>query len=222
MLKEALAWGGTGGGALGVVCGEAGVGKTALLRSFRRRQPGATVLWATCDPLFTPASLRGLVRHSRGFRGPSAGPPSHRGQPAPSSPGLGPRASFATADVVGAWEDLQFADEATLDVFTLLVRRPRRRRPWCVGPTATMRSRTPTRFGESSVSWRRNSRPKAETSTSFTRRVGQLAAPHGVPNGREPTRGPEATRSSWLKSWPGEREDPGDGEGRRAGPGDGG
>jgi MoxR-like ATPase len=42
-------------GRLLLVHGEAGIGKTALLRRFCARSgESARVLWATCDPLFTP------------------------------------------------------------------------------------------------------------------------------------------------------------------------
>src|ERR1019366_2267370 len=41
-----------------LVSGEAGIGKTALLRQFRASLPRRfSVLWGTCDPLFTPRPL---------------------------------------------------------------------------------------------------------------------------------------------------------------------
>ena len=46
----------TGRGRLVLVSGEAGVGKTALLRRFCSEQD-ARVLWGDCDPLFTPRPL---------------------------------------------------------------------------------------------------------------------------------------------------------------------
>src|ERR1700745_98524 len=47
-----------GGGGMVLVAGEAGVGKTALLRRFCAGVDGsARVLWAGCDPLFTPRPL---------------------------------------------------------------------------------------------------------------------------------------------------------------------
>jgi predicted ATPase len=45
-------------GRLLLVGGEAGVGKTALLRRFCDNRPGgARVLWGACDALFTPRPL---------------------------------------------------------------------------------------------------------------------------------------------------------------------
>jgi predicted ATPase len=45
-------------GQLVLVSGEAGVGKTALLRRFcDERAGGARVLWGACDALFTPTPL---------------------------------------------------------------------------------------------------------------------------------------------------------------------
>src|SRR5689334_11255050 len=47
-----------GHGQLILVCGEAGAGKSALLRRFARDIEGTTrLLWGDCDPLFTPAPL---------------------------------------------------------------------------------------------------------------------------------------------------------------------
>ena len=103
VLEEALAYVGRGGrGTVVVVSGEAGVGKTALLRSFCDgvARPQA-VLWGTCDPLFTPRPL-GRCSPSPRVPGASSGPPWPGRRPAPSGPGRGPRASFVTAEVVGA------------------------------------------------------------------------------------------------------------------------
>src|SRR5262245_48715271 len=52
----------TGAGRLVFVSGEAGVGKTSLMRDFRQAADrSATVLWGGCDPLFTPSPLGPLV-----------------------------------------------------------------------------------------------------------------------------------------------------------------
>jgi hypothetical protein len=49
-------------GRLVFVCGEAGVGKTLLLRRFcEERVPAVRVLWGSCDPLFTPRPLGPFV-----------------------------------------------------------------------------------------------------------------------------------------------------------------
>src|ERR1700730_2105801 len=52
----------TGFGRVVFVSGEAGVGKTALLRAFRSALgPSVRVLWGGCDPLFTPRPLGPLL-----------------------------------------------------------------------------------------------------------------------------------------------------------------
>ena len=52
----------TGRGGVAIVSGEAGVGKTALLRQFRSELPRrVTVVWGSCDPLFTPRPLGPLL-----------------------------------------------------------------------------------------------------------------------------------------------------------------
>src|SRR4051794_9086262 len=49
-------------GRLAFLCGEAGVGKTLLLRRFCEEQdPAARVLWGSCDPLSTPRPLGPLL-----------------------------------------------------------------------------------------------------------------------------------------------------------------
>src|SRR2546421_11121998 len=53
-----------------LVGGEAGVGKTALLRQFCEEcGQSARVLWGGCDPLFTPRPLGPLLAVAEGFGG---------------------------------------------------------------------------------------------------------------------------------------------------------
>jgi DNA-binding CsgD family transcriptional regulator/tetratricopeptide (TPR) repeat protein len=108
---------GSGNGELVVVAGEAGSGKTALLRRFRAEAGGA-VLWGACDPLFTPRPL-GPFADIAGRTGAladllAAGAKPYEIAGALAGPGPG------TVLVV---EDLHWADEATLDVLSLLGRR---------------------------------------------------------------------------------------------------
>ena len=51
----------TRNGRLVFVRGEAGVGKTALVRRFCDEQPATRVLWGACDALFTPRPLGPFV-----------------------------------------------------------------------------------------------------------------------------------------------------------------
>src|SRR5438477_6468118 len=59
MLADALAGvDADSGGALALVHGEAGVGKTALVQCFcREHEPTTRVLWGACESLFTPRPL---------------------------------------------------------------------------------------------------------------------------------------------------------------------
>ena len=72
-LAEMLAEvGSSGRGRLALVCGEAGIGKTALLRRFCEDASGsAHVLWGKCDELYTPRPL-GPMFEIAGRSGPLA------------------------------------------------------------------------------------------------------------------------------------------------------
>jgi len=56
-LRDAYARSAGGQGVLVLLAGEAGAGKTALLRQAVGECPGARVLWGGCDPLFAPRPL---------------------------------------------------------------------------------------------------------------------------------------------------------------------
>jgi predicted ATPase len=51
----------SGSGALCLIGGEAGVGKTALVRQLASGNTGTRILWGACDPLFTPRPLGPLA-----------------------------------------------------------------------------------------------------------------------------------------------------------------
>jgi DNA-binding CsgD family transcriptional regulator len=110
-------------GRLVVLAGEAGVGKTALLRSFCDRvlAPGR-VLWAGCEPLRTPRPLGPLLDVAEVVGGDFEELVAGGAQPHDVARALlrGLRGRHPTVLVV---EDVNWADEATLDVLTLLVAR---------------------------------------------------------------------------------------------------
>ena len=124
VLQEALASAGRDRrGAVALICGEAGVGKTALLRSFGDEVARSQrVLWGTCDPLFTPRPFGPLFAIAEGTGG-ELGPALAQGaNPHQVALALA-RELGSPAPTLLVLEDLHWADEATLDVFMLLVRR---------------------------------------------------------------------------------------------------
>jgi DNA-binding CsgD family transcriptional regulator len=113
-LDEHLGSATAGHGRLVLVGGEAGVGKTTLVRAFVEEQGGnARVVWAACDGLFTPeplAPLDELVPDLDRTGGP-------REIFAATLEELGSRPTIAV------FEDVHWADEATLDLLRYLGRR---------------------------------------------------------------------------------------------------
>ena len=95
-------------GRLILVGGEAGVGKTALVRAFAEDRD---VLWGACDPLHTPRPLGPLL--DIGLRESS---------PAALAAALLDKLREAPGTVL-VLEDVHWADEGTLDVLRLLGRR---------------------------------------------------------------------------------------------------
>jgi DNA-binding CsgD family transcriptional regulator/tetratricopeptide (TPR) repeat protein len=115
------------GGCIALISGEAGIGKTSLLQEFSRRQGSARVLWGACDDLFTPrplAPLQDIARHTKGrlLAAIDSGATRERIFTAV----LDELESGPTSLVV--FEDVHWADEATLDLLKFLGRRIQRTR----------------------------------------------------------------------------------------------
>jgi predicted ATPase len=105
------------------VSGEAGVGKTALLRRFCAESVHSPcVLWGGCDALFTPRPLGALLAVADSAGGELAEVVDHGGLPYEIVAALA-RELRARAPTVFVLEDVHWADEATLDVLRLLTRR---------------------------------------------------------------------------------------------------
>ena len=110
-----------GRGRLVLVAGEAGVGKTSLVRRFCEELPDTNgVLWGACDALFTPRPLGPIaeVADAGGgaLRAVLDGDARHHDITTALLHELRARAVLVV-------EDLHWADEATLDVFRRLARR---------------------------------------------------------------------------------------------------
>jgi DNA-binding CsgD family transcriptional regulator/tetratricopeptide (TPR) repeat protein len=109
------------GGCIAFLEGEAGLGKTALLQEFCRRQHEVPVLWGACDALFTPrplAPLHDIARQTQGALLVAV------------NSGATPDVIFAAAlhelertPALVVFEDVHWADEATLDLLKYLGRR---------------------------------------------------------------------------------------------------
>ncbi|MGA3155936.1 MAG: AAA family ATPase [Steroidobacteraceae bacterium] len=111
-------------GCVVLVGGEAGVGKTVLIQQFSDRPHGARVLWGACDALFTPQPLAPLYDIARQTQGALL---------AAIASGAARDAIFTCAleelertKTLVIFEDLHWADEATLDLLRYLGRRIRR------------------------------------------------------------------------------------------------
>ena len=112
-----------GKGRLALLAGEAGVGKSSLLRAFCGPLPDTVrVLWGACPPMLTPAPLGPMFEVAEMVGGEleelvTAGARPHEVAAALLEELRGSRPSVVVL------EDLHWADEATLDLLTLLGRR---------------------------------------------------------------------------------------------------
>jgi DNA-binding NarL/FixJ family response regulator len=112
-----------GVGRLAFVGGEAGVGKTALVRRFSDELAGsARVLWGACDPLFTPRPLGPLLDIAQMTAGELDEVVVSAAKPHEVTAALVREMRLRRPTVV-VLEDMHWADEATLDVLRLLARR---------------------------------------------------------------------------------------------------
>jgi DNA-binding CsgD family transcriptional regulator len=110
------------GGATVLVTGEAGIGKTTLLRHFTGQLRSERAFWTACDPLFTPRPLGPLIELADSVGGDLAEQIAGGGQALEVASALLRQLGHAGPTIV-VMEDVHWADEATLDVIRLLARR---------------------------------------------------------------------------------------------------
>jgi DNA-binding CsgD family transcriptional regulator/tetratricopeptide (TPR) repeat protein len=117
-------------GCIALIGGEAGVGKSALLHQFASERSGTRLLWGACDALFTPRPLGPLYDMARQAQGALL---------AAINGGAQREAIFAATldelertQTLAVFEDLHWADEATLDLLKYLGRRIHRARAMLV------------------------------------------------------------------------------------------
>src|ERR1700689_84830 len=126
-LADLTAWFGAAAereGCIALLRGEAGIGKTVLLQEFAKRQRETRVLWGACDALFTPrplAPLHDIAGQTKGALLTAV------------NSGASRDAIFTAAleelereKTLVVFEDMHWADEATLDLLKYLGRRVHR------------------------------------------------------------------------------------------------
>jgi len=111
-----------GDGSVVVVHGEAGVGKTSLLRAWTGDLPARVRLaWGACDPLSTPSPLAPLREVASELGGPVLEALRHGSAPLDAFVAF--VAQLREGTHVMVFEDLHWADEATLDLLRYAGRR---------------------------------------------------------------------------------------------------
>jgi len=123
-LRDRLTAAGRGAGALVLLAGEAGAGKTAVVDTFVADvSDRATILSGACDPLTTPRPLSPLLDIASD---PASGLPDvarERGEPFAAFEMLLDRLKWANLPTVVVVEDVHWADDATLDFLRFVGRR---------------------------------------------------------------------------------------------------
>ncbi|HZB51153.1 MAG TPA: AAA family ATPase, partial [Mycobacteriales bacterium] len=119
-LHAALERARRGAGSIVLVSGEAGIGKTSLLAEFAARAAGRSrVLRGSCEDLVTARTLGPFRDMARELAGLPAGPPERDAL----LEVLLAEMSFAQRPAVVVVEDAHWADQASLDVLSMLARR---------------------------------------------------------------------------------------------------
>ena len=122
-LARAVTAAAAGRGSVALVTGEAGIGKTSLIRAFvREAREHARVMLSACDDLMTPRTLGPLRDAALGRDGPLAAALAD-GEPVEDVFTALLEELAAEPPTVLVIEDLHWADDATLDVLAYAARR---------------------------------------------------------------------------------------------------
>ncbi|ABI78169.1 transcriptional regulator, LuxR family [Hyphomonas neptunium ATCC 15444] len=122
-LTALIALAGRGQGTVALVCGEAGIGKTSLIRGLFGRVPrGWRAATGGCDALYTPRPL-GPLRDMAGILGPEVRALLEKGDRQQLFAAVLDAISRANSPLLMIWEDVHWADHATLDLLRYLGRR---------------------------------------------------------------------------------------------------
>jgi DNA-binding CsgD family transcriptional regulator len=117
-------------GCIALVAGEAGIGKTTLVQEFSKQQSEARVLWGACDALFTPrplAPLHDIARQTKGALLRAVNSGANRDEIFTAA-----LDELEREQALVVFEDMHWADEATLDLLKYLGRRIDRTRAMLV------------------------------------------------------------------------------------------
>src|SRR6202035_2551145 len=109
------------GGCVALVAGGAGIGKTALVQEFSKQQSETRVLWGACDALFTPrplGPLHDIARQTKGALLTAVKSGANRDEIFTAA-----LDELERERALVVFEDMHWADEATLDLLKYLGRR---------------------------------------------------------------------------------------------------
>ncbi len=108
-------------GCVALIGGEAGIGKTTLLQQFSKQQREVRILWGSCDDLFTPrplAPLHDIARQAQGDLLAAINSGDNREDIFTAA-----LRELQREPALVVFEDMHWADEATLDLLKYLGRR---------------------------------------------------------------------------------------------------
>ena len=112
-----------GSGHTAFVAGEAGIGKTSLLKALAERRGDALLWWGACDALQTPQPLAPLLDIARSTEVAFRALLAHDGQRSALFDAVLTELQRSRRPVLLVIEDVHWADAATLDLIRFLGRR---------------------------------------------------------------------------------------------------